>query len=149
LRRNGTNNRRARRAIRRNAAASLQADAKLTREIMTMNERTTKDLSKFGARERGMLKDLLQAWEDQGLPEDFQDDEVVPMMNMNSGNVFLTNSDFQVAMMNGDKLESFYSCPECGHEGFAEEMLHNENMPECQEYLKDIKVIQPDKIEED
>ena len=50
------------------------------------------------------------------------------------------NEDYQVAMMNGDNLESFYSCPQCGHEGFAEEMEHNEDDQECQNYLKDIEV---------
>lgn len=83
---------------------------------------TTTDLSKFGARERAMLVDILKAWEEQGLPHDFNDDEVVPMMNT-SGNVFLTNEDFQVAKMNGDKLESFYYTPNNGYEGFLEELL--------------------------
>ena len=84
-------------------------------------EATTTDLADFGWRERQMLIDLLQAWNEQALPEGFSDDEVRPMMNRNSGNVFLTNSDFQVAMMNGDKLEIFHCCPDCGHEGFAED----------------------------
>lgn len=102
-----------------------------------MNEITTSDLSKFGSRERAMVEELLKAWREQGLPEDFNNDEVAPMMNKHSGNVFLTNSDFQVAMMNGDTLESFYSCPECGHEGFKDEMAHDGGR-ECRRYLKDI-----------
>lgn len=104
-----------------------------------MNETTTTDLAKFGWREKGMAADLLIAAK-KGLPEDFDDDEVTVMMNMNSGNVFLTNSEYQVAMMNGDALESFYSCPECGHEGFKEEMAHAEDRIQCQEYLRDIGV---------
>jgi hypothetical protein len=79
---------------------------------------TTTDFSKFGSRERHMAKELLQAWEDQGLPEDFESNEVTIMMNTNSGNVFLTNSEFQVAMLADKKLESFYSCAQCGNEGF-------------------------------
>lgn len=81
---------------------------------------TTTNLADFAAREINILIDLLQAWRDQGLPEDFSDDEVVPMLNRNSGHVFLTNDDYQVAMLNGDKLESWYSCPNCGYEGFFE-----------------------------
>ena len=104
-----------------------------------MNEITTTDLSKFGSRERRMVEELLSAWRRHGLPDDFQDDEVVPMMNTQSGNVFLTNSGFEVAMMNGDDLESFYSCPQCGHEGFKDEMEH-EGGPECRRYLRDIGV---------
>ncbi len=98
---------------------------------------TTTDLSEFGNRERVMAEKLLHEWNNGSLPLDFNDDEVTIMMNQNSGNVFLTNSDFQVAMMNGDTLESFYSCPECGHEGFESEMAHNEDNEECQGYLKD------------
>lgn len=107
-----------------------------------VDEITTTDLAKFGWRERKMAADLLQAMCSQGLPEDFNDDEVTIMMNMNSGNVFLTNADFQVAMMNGDKLESFYTCPQCGHEGFAEDMKHGEDDEECQRYLRDIGVVE-------
>jgi len=81
---------------------------------------TTTDLSEFGARERALLIKLLLAWQEQGLPEDFDNNEVTPMFNKNSGFVFLTNSDYQVAMLNGDKLESFYHCTNCGNEGFIE-----------------------------
>jgi hypothetical protein len=104
------------------------------------DEVVTSDLSKFGSRERAILVTLLIAWRGQGLPAGFDNDEVVPMMNMNSGNVFLTNSNYDVAMMNGDKIESFYSCPECGHEGFKEDMQHSEDTRGCREFLSDIGV---------
>lgn len=97
---------------------------------------TTTDLSEFGYRERKMAAELLTA-SCKGLPDDFDDDGVTVMMNKNSGNVFLTNSDFQVAMMNGENLESFYSCPECGHEGFKDEMQHDGDV-ECRRYLREI-----------
>lgn len=84
---------------------------------------TTTNLSDFGSRERAMLVELLQAWQSQGLPRDFDQTDVVPMMNLSSGNVFLTNSDYQVAMLNGDILESFYSSPYEGREGFFDELL--------------------------
>lgn len=103
-----------------------------------MNEITTTDLSKFGHRERELAEELLRAWREGGLPSDFNDDGVTVMMNTQSGNVFLTNSDYQVAMMNGDDLESFYSCPECGHEGFIDEMEHEGNAG-CRRYLRDIQ----------
>lgn len=84
---------------------------------------TTTDLSRFGYRELAMLEELLKAMREQGLPDDFYGDEVVPMMNFYSGNVFLVNSDYQVAMMNGDKLENFYSLCYHGNEGFLDELL--------------------------
>ncbi len=99
---------------------------------------TTTDLSKFGGREKAMAGELLTAMTTHGLPDDFENDEVTVMMNMKSGSVFLTNAEYQVAMMNGNDLESFYSCPICGHEGFLDEMEHGEDDEECQEYLSDI-----------
>ncbi len=82
----------------------------------------TTDLGKFGFREIEMLRDILDSWVKHGLPEGFYQTGVNPMFNMNSGNVFLTNRKRQVAMMNGDNLESFYICPKCGYEGFMAEM---------------------------
>lgn len=103
-----------------------------------MEEITTTDLAKFGHRERMELEKILHAWNTSGLPVDFGNEDVRATVNLNSGYVFLTNSDYQAAMMNGDKLESFYSCPECGHEGFLDEMKHD-GKAECKRYLKDIR----------
>ena len=87
-----------------------------------MTEILTSDLAKFGHRERKMAEELLKAWREQGLPNDFMDDEVRICFNTYSGYVFLTNTDFQTAMMNGDKLESFYFDSETGEEGFFDEL---------------------------
>ena len=90
-----------------------------------MESITTTDFSKFGYREREMAEELLKASREQGFPDDFEDDETTIMMNMYSGNVFFTNSEFQVAMMNDNKLESFYICPICGHELTNDEKHRN------------------------
>jgi hypothetical protein len=95
------------------------------------NQITTENLADFRSRERGMLLDILQAWEKDGLPEDFHQDEVRPMMNRNSGHVFLINSEYQTAMMNGDKLEIWHYCSNCGHEGFVEDCKINDDGCEC------------------
>ena len=95
---------------------------------------TTTDIADFGIREKSLLIELLIACKEQGLPEDFYNDEVTPMMNKNSGDVFLTNSDYQTAMMNGSKLEIWHHCPNCGHEGFAEDcQLTEEGCNDCDE----------------
>ena len=95
---------------------------------------TTTNLADFGSREREMLIDLLTAWRKQGLPDDFYGNEVQAMMNRNSGCVFLTNSDYQTAMMNGDNLEIWHNCWNCGHEGFAEDcQLEEDCCNECKE----------------
>lgn len=101
---------------------------------------TTTNLSDFGSRERNLLVLLLQAWDEQGLPQDFSDDAVVPMMNQNSGNVFLTNSDYQVAMLNGGNLESFYVSPYEGKEGFFDDLLseYADMHEEDKEWFRDI-----------
>ena len=108
-----------------------------------MKEITITDLAKFGWRERKMAAELLTAMCEQGLPEDFIDDEVTIMLNTYSGYVFLTNSEFQVAMMNGDKLESWYTLPYSGEEGFKEDFegrSKDEFHPEDIEFLTQIGV---------
>lgn len=80
------------------------------------------------ARERRMAMQILQAWDSGGLPDDFDDSGVKFAFNKNSGNVFLVNEEYQVAMMNGDTLESFYTSPYEGKEGFFSELI--EEYPE-------------------
>jgi hypothetical protein len=101
---------------------------------MRTQEIVTSDISHFGRRERELLIDLLSAWNQQGLPDDFYDENVIPMSNGNSGYIFLTNSEHQVCMMNDDKLEMWYTCSNCGHEGFAEDCkVEDEHCNECKE----------------
>ena len=104
-----------------------------------MENMTTTDFADFGYRERKMAMELMAAMHSQGLPDDFWDEGVGIMMNTHSGNVFLTNNEYQAAMMNGNSLETFYSCPICGHEGFKEDMDHDGGS-ECDEYLEDIGI---------
>ena len=83
---------------------------------------TSTNLCDFGNRELGLLEELIRAMREQGLPDNFYDEKVHPMMNMHSGNVFLTNSEYQVAMMHGGKLEQFYTLAYHGDKGFADEL---------------------------
>jgi hypothetical protein len=103
---------------------------------------TTTNLADFGHRERELLIELLTQWNNDGLPEDFYDDGVQPMMNQNSGYVFLTNSEYEVAMINDDtgKLESFYTSPYEGKEGFFNDLLpqYEEMHEEDKEWFKSI-----------
>ena len=107
-----------------------------------MNNYYTEDFAKIMscARERMLALDLLNAWHEQGLPEDFSDSGVKLAFNHNSGYVFLVNEDYQCAMMNGGKIESFYTSPYNGIEGFFEELVpeFNDMHPEDQEWLLDI-----------
>lgn len=100
----------------------------------------TESFSDFGARERHMLTEIMNAWDKHGLPDDFSDDNVRPAFNMNSGFVFLVNDDCQVAMMNGDKLESFYWTPYEGREGFFDDLIEEyaDMHRDDQEYMRDL-----------
>mgnify|MGYP003516290111 CR=1 FL=1 len=115
------------------------------RNVMaSSNDPTTTNLADFGMREIEELRDILTAWLDHGLPDDFYEEDVVPMFNRNSGTVFLTNRDYQVAMLADGKLESWYYTPYSGYEGFLDDLvdMYNED-PESWdeediEYLRDL-----------
>lgn len=92
---------------------------------VSINDPLTTNLADFGARERHELIKLLTAWESSGLPDDFYDDGVIPAFNRNSGSVFLTNSDYQVAMVADGKLESWYFTPYSGYEGFLDDLVQD------------------------
>jgi hypothetical protein len=110
-------------------------------ENKTMSDFYTEDLSEFGHIELEEAGKLLSAVKN-GLPEDFYDNEIKVGFNKNSGYVFLTNSEYQVAMLDDEgKLYSFYFTPYEGREGSYQELLEEfEDMhPEDQEYMNDLK----------
>jgi len=49
-------------------------------------------------------EELLKAYHEQGLPDDFGVDGLTIVFNLDNGNVFFTNSAHQIARCNGDKL---------------------------------------------
>ena len=83
----------------------------------------TQDLSKFGYRELKEATNLLTAYCDGG--QGFLEEKIAIEFNPNSGCVFLIDDEFNVGMMNGDTLEQWLNCPECGEEGFLEDMKEN------------------------
>lgn len=103
-----------------------------------MKEITTTNLADFGYSEMKELSKILNAWMANGLPEDFEGSGVHPMFNRNSVHVFLTNDEFQACRMNGDELETWYYCFNCGHEGFKEEcQLNEDGCSECRPQEED------------
>jgi hypothetical protein len=82
----------------------------------------TTDLAKFGIRELKMARDLLDAWFRNGPPGDFMIEGVTVMFNPQSGWVFLTNAEYQVAVEEDGELFSFYTSPCHGHEGTLDEL---------------------------
>jgi hypothetical protein len=86
-----------------------------------MNDPVTYDMAEFGSREMSMATDLLVAYRAQR--PNWLGDGVKVAMNKNSGCVFLTDEDYNSAMMNGDKLDMWIFTPYHGHEGFLEDLL--------------------------
>jgi hypothetical protein len=106
-----------------------------------MSDFYTEDLSEFGYRELQEAGKLLSAIK-KGLPKDFYGDEIKVGFNKNSSYVFLTNSEYQVAMIDDEgKLYSFYSTPYEGREGSFEDLMEEyEDMhPEDQKYMDELK----------
>ena len=88
-----------------------------------MNDPTTTDLRDFGYRELRMAGELLTAYKtDRDVSERLDGGGVHVVFNRNSGYVFLSDDDYNVAMMNGDRLEDWHVCGYCGAEGFAEDL---------------------------
>ncbi len=109
-------------------------------------EVVTSDLAQFGSRERKMLEDLLRAWRKHGLPRDFDGDGVTAAMNRNSGCVFLTNANYDVAMEEDGRLVSFYSCPQCGEEGTWDDSIkdHGNDGGECGRWVDQLRAARED-----
>lgn len=78
----------------------------------------TRDLMAFGYVELKEAARLLHALKTINDETKNLGDNVALEFNPRSGNVFLVDEDFNVAMMNGNTLENWYFCPECGNEGF-------------------------------
>ena len=100
-----------------------------------MDNVVTSDWSEFGYREIEMAKELLSH-----IKEIESVGKVEVQFNRNSGYVFLVDEDYRVWMMNGDKIEEWYNCGYCGHEGFLEDFKHDPDNKECIEYMKDAGV---------
>lgn len=102
----------------------------------------TRDLSEFGYRELDIAADLLKAYANGKGPDDFEPSGVAIEFNPNSGNVFLVNDEYQVAVLTDDgNLESWYFTPYDGHEGVLDDLLDEVDEDWNQEdieYLADI-----------
>jgi hypothetical protein len=58
-------------------------------------------------------------------------------MNLHSGYVFLSDEDYNTYMLNDlNEIEKWFSCVNCGNEGFESEIIHNDGYCEnCQPEL--------------
>lgn len=113
-----------------------------------MENIVTADLSEFGYRELDEASNLLKSYATNGTPDGFDSEGLTLWFNKNSGNVFLSNDEYQTLMLTDkNNLEQWYNCPVCGFEGFKDEFIdvenHNEGgdkkyLKECKEYIAEI-----------
>lgn len=99
----------------------------------------TQNLADFGIRERdeaALLLTTLNSPSDD--TEHFGSNGVVVEFNPMSGNVFLVDEDYNVAMMRGNQLEDFHTCPNCGGEGLQSEFREECTDDCCQEYANEL-----------
>jgi hypothetical protein len=102
-------------------------------KLSEIEKMTTIDLAKFGTRELAIAAQILEVYTNGGCPEEFEQTGVNIMMNIDSGFVFLVNDSYQAAVMNGNKLEMFYYCSNCGKDGFANEGFCGKDKSICDE----------------
>lgn len=98
----------------------------------------TRDLSEFGHREREIAGELLSTLGTSKDKTKFLGDGVAVEFNPWSGNVFLVDEDFNVAMMGDDYLEDFITCPNCGGEEIASDFREYNTDECCKEYADDL-----------
>lgn len=100
----------------------------------------TTDFSDFGYREIAMARDLLDAYVKNNNTR-FLGDGLQVAMNRNSGYVFLTDEDYNVAMAVNGALEDWFSSPYEGREGFFDDLAeeYDDMHPEDQEWFDSIK----------
>ena len=101
----------------------------------------TQNLSEFGFKELSEAGELLQAYgnNQNGITHELFDNISLNFNTMSSC-VFLADDNCNVAMMNGNDIELWYSCPYCGHEGFLEDMIHDPDDADCIDYMLEIGI---------
>lgn len=104
----------------------------------------TMNLDDFGYRELDEAIDILTAIKEHGLPRDFRGDDIRLAFNQDSGDVFLTNEDFEACALTDDGyLEIWHYTPYSGFEGFLDDLVeeYKENPDDWDEedvqYLRD------------
>jgi hypothetical protein len=98
----------------------------------------TRDLSKFGQRERAIAGELLRTLGTVRDKTKYLDHDVAVEFNPMSGFVFLVDDSYNVAMMNGHDLEDFHTCPNCGGEEVASDFREYNTDECCQEYADEL-----------
>ena len=98
--------------------------------------KNTRNLADFGHRERQSASELMGALNTSNDKTGMLSNHGVAVeFNPMSAMVFLVDEDFNVAIMEGDELVDFISCPNCGNEGTKSDLEDTENDC-CKEHLE-------------
>ncbi len=98
----------------------------------------TTDLSRFGTIELIKLSKTLKAMAEFGLPDDFYNEDVKPILFTGFGNVFLTNCNDELCGESEGRLYVWHHCEHCGHEGYEGDCDLQENG--CNECLNTMEM---------
>ena len=79
----------------------------------------TADLSKFGFRELAEAARLLGEYAKDGA--EFLGNGITLNFNTHSGYIFLQDENFEIGMLRDGKVDQWFSCPNCGNEGFDDD----------------------------
>ena len=102
----------------------------------------TTDISKMNLSE---VTEMLTAFQQENTTRAFKamwyDEDTIPTLNQESGYCFLTNSDYQVAMMNEGKLSMFINCSECGREEYEQDWDLESGLTTCKGCKEVVKML--------
>lgn len=94
-------------------------------------------LEDFGYREISEIATLLEKYS-SGNHHDIIEYPIKIGFNMNSGYVFIIDDNQNTFMLNGEELEQYYNCGNCGKEGFKEEFsgkCAEHNCDQCKDFV--------------
>jgi hypothetical protein len=89
-----------------------------------------RDQSKFTSSQRQEARKLKEAWEKQGLPDNFSNVGVHIRREKSGNKVFISNNEDQICMLNKGRLDLYITCPKCKNMGFKNTIVHT---PRCVE----------------
>ena len=93
--------------------------------VNMMSDVYTASFEKWGHWELAEGANILNAYAEHGQP-DFLSDGITLNFNPTSGKVFMSDSEYNVAVLEGDELVQFFYCAQCGFEGTEEEASFEE-----------------------
>lgn len=94
------------------------------------------DLSKFTFHELDEVITLLTVLRDQGVPYNCSKKNVQIVMDAETRQIFLSNDNADLMMINEGNLQKYFTCPVCQHQGFMDSLpMHNPGNDFCMSWV--------------